>query len=63
MTRRLLGLSFWIVVALGVAGWGGTADQSLLFHAESLGGDEVVASQGADQPFNPASVIKVATSL
>ncbi len=34
----------------------------LLFHVETLGG-EVIASQGADEPFNPASVVKVATSL
>ena len=34
----------------------------LLWHAETLDG-RVVASQGADHPFNPASVVKVATSL
>jgi len=34
----------------------------LLWHAETLDG-RVIASQGSDQPFNPASVVKVATSL
>ncbi|MGD9252496.1 MAG: D-alanyl-D-alanine carboxypeptidase [Holophagae bacterium] len=34
----------------------------LFFHAETLSG-EVLASQGADLPFNPASLIKVGTTL
>jgi len=34
----------------------------LLFHAETLDG-RVLASRGADEVFNPASVVKVATSL
>jgi serine-type D-Ala-D-Ala carboxypeptidase/endopeptidase (penicillin-binding protein 4) len=34
----------------------------LLWHAETLDG-RVVASHGGDHPFNPASVVKVATSL
>jgi len=34
----------------------------LIFHVETASG-EVLASQQADAPFNPASVIKVATSL
>jgi D-alanyl-D-alanine carboxypeptidase/D-alanyl-D-alanine-endopeptidase (penicillin-binding protein 4) len=34
----------------------------LIFYAETLGGD-VLASQGADLPFNPASLIKVGTTL
>jgi D-alanyl-D-alanine carboxypeptidase/D-alanyl-D-alanine-endopeptidase (penicillin-binding protein 4) len=39
------------------------ADQDrLVFHAETASG-EAVASQLADLPFNPASVVKVATSL
>jgi D-alanyl-D-alanine carboxypeptidase/D-alanyl-D-alanine-endopeptidase (penicillin-binding protein 4) len=44
-----------------VAGWGADRDR-LLFHAETLGGEEV-ASQGADLPFNPASLVKVGTTL
>lgn len=63
MTRRWLGLSLGIVIALGVAVGGGASDQSLLFYAEAGNERRVVASQGADQPFNPASVLKVATSL
>jgi len=34
----------------------------LLFHAETLDG-RVLASRGADTPFNPASLVKVGTSL
>ena len=34
----------------------------LLFHAETLEG-AVLESRGADTPFNPASLIKVGTSL
>jgi len=36
--------------------------RQLLFHAESIDGT-VLASQQPDRPFNPASVVKVATSL
>ena len=34
----------------------------MLFHAETLDG-RVLASRGADTPFNPASLVKVGTSL
>jgi len=57
--KRVVGLA----IALCAAVSGQAADQPLLFHVESLGEDGVVASQGADQSFNPASVIKVATSV
>ncbi len=39
----------------------GLAGDPLLFHAEWSGG-EVLASRGADEPFNPASVLKVGTT-
>jgi D-alanyl-D-alanine carboxypeptidase/D-alanyl-D-alanine-endopeptidase (penicillin-binding protein 4) len=45
---------------------GGNADAAdrdeLLFHAETLDGS-VLQTQGADTPFNPASLVKVGTSL
>lgn len=41
----------------------GAADSDrLLFHSETLSG-RVLSSRGADVPFNPASVVKVGTSL
>ncbi|RLE30547.1 MAG: hypothetical protein DRJ61_12650 [Acidobacteria bacterium] len=63
VTRRLLGLGIGLMIVLGRIGWGESSDQSLLFYAETGNEHRVVASQGADQSFNPASVIKVATSL
>ncbi len=50
-----------VVAAAGVASAAG-GDDGLLWHAETLDG-AVVASRGADLPFNPASVVKLATSL
>jgi D-alanyl-D-alanine carboxypeptidase/D-alanyl-D-alanine-endopeptidase (penicillin-binding protein 4) len=42
---------------------GAAADRDqLLFHAETLNG-KTLQSQGADTPFNPASLVKVGTSL
>ncbi len=63
MTRRLRELSIGIVIALGGIGWGESSGQGLLFHAEAGNQHRVVVSQGADKSFNPASVLKVATSL
>ena len=52
-----------LIVALSPAAAGAASDQDrLVFHAETASG-EAVASQLADLPFNPASVVKVATSL
>jgi D-alanyl-D-alanine carboxypeptidase/D-alanyl-D-alanine-endopeptidase (penicillin-binding protein 4) len=52
-----------LIVALSPAAAGAAADQDrLVFHAETASG-EAVASQLADLPFNPASVVKMATSL
>jgi D-alanyl-D-alanine carboxypeptidase/D-alanyl-D-alanine-endopeptidase (penicillin-binding protein 4) len=49
--------------ALLIAAILGAADRDqLLFHAETLKGKEL-ASQGADTPFNPASLVKVGTTL
>ncbi|MEN8162979.1 MAG: D-alanyl-D-alanine carboxypeptidase [Acidobacteriota bacterium] len=59
--KRFVGLG--IGVALGVAVLGQAADQPLLFHAEAANKHRVLWTEGADQPFNPASVLKVATSL
>jgi len=52
-----------LIVAMSPAAAGAASDQDrLVFHAETASG-ETVASQLADLPFNPASVVKVATSL
>jgi len=52
-----------VVVALLVAAPVVGADRDrLLFHAETLGG-RVLESRGADTPFNPASLVKVGTTL
>ncbi len=59
--KRLVGLGFGI--ALGAAILGQAADQPLLYHAEAGNENRVVWTEGADQSFNPASVVKVATSL
>jgi serine-type D-Ala-D-Ala carboxypeptidase/endopeptidase (penicillin-binding protein 4) len=40
----------------------GPTPPPLVWHVESLGGDVVSSNQG-DQPINPASVVKVATSM
>ena len=46
-----------------IAGGAFAADRDqLLYHAETLKG-KVLQSQGADTPFNPASLVKVGTSL
>ena len=55
----------WAVALLSVVVAGGAyaADRDhLLFHAETLKG-RTLQSQGADTPFNPASLVKVGTSL
>jgi len=60
---RALTLGLAVVVLGLLAGAAGSGDMDrLLLHAESLDGT-VLASQGADTLFNPASVIKVGTSL
>ena len=60
MKQRVgLGLTLTIAFAGVVHG----AEPSLLFHAEAGSENRVVWTEGADRPFNPASVIKVATSL
>ncbi len=50
-------------IALGAAVLGQAGDQPLLFHAEVGSEHRVLLTKSADQPFNPASVIKVATSM
>jgi D-alanyl-D-alanine carboxypeptidase/D-alanyl-D-alanine-endopeptidase (penicillin-binding protein 4) len=56
-------LALILIVALCTTGAGrGPDPDRLLFHAEALDGT-VLASRGADRAFNPASVVKVATSL
>jgi len=58
--RRVFSLVF---LALMVAGSSGAADRDrLLYHAETLEG-RVLSSRGADLSFNPASVVKVGTTL
>ncbi len=59
--KRFVGLGFGI--ALGAAVLGQAGDQPLLFHAEAGSEHRVLLTKSADQPFNPASVIKVATSM
>lgn len=56
MRRLLAGLA--VATAAVAAG----EDADLLYHAETADG-RVVATRDADEPFNPASVVKVATSL
>ena len=52
-----------VAAALLFAAQVGAADRDrLLYHAETLDG-RVLSSQGADTPFNPASLVKVGTSL
>ena len=51
------------VILVAIAGAANAADRDqLLYHAETLKG-KVLQSQGADTPFNPASLVKVGTSL
>jgi len=51
------------VILVAIAGASSAADRDqLLYHAETLKG-EVLQSQSADTPFNPASLVKVGTSL
>ena len=57
------GRAAWIAcVALLVAVPAAAQSDRLLYHAETLDG-RVLASSRADEPFNPASVVKVGTSL
>jgi D-alanyl-D-alanine carboxypeptidase/D-alanyl-D-alanine-endopeptidase (penicillin-binding protein 4) len=52
-----------VVVLWLIGGAASAADRDqLLFHAETLEG-KVLASQGADTPLNPASLVKVGTTL
>jgi len=60
-----MGRLWWPIVAASLvfAATAGAADRDrLLYHAETLDG-KVLASQRADTPFNPASLVKVGTSL
>ncbi len=60
VSRSIQGL---VVLVLAFAGVVSAADRDRLrFHAETLGG-EVIDSRAADIPFNPASLVKVGTSL
>jgi len=53
----------YVAALLLIATTGAAADRDrLLYHAETLDG-RVLASRGADTPFNPASLVKVGTSL
>jgi D-alanyl-D-alanine carboxypeptidase/D-alanyl-D-alanine-endopeptidase (penicillin-binding protein 4) len=51
-----------LVPVTAIAATGVTDFDRLYFQVETLDGEEL-DSQGADTPFNPASVVKVATSL
>ena len=63
VSGRHAALHLLLVVGLAAAAVGEAADRDrLVFHAETAFG-EVVASQLADLTFNPASVVKVGTSL
>lgn len=57
--RWLIGLG----LVIGVAFPGQAADQKMLFHAEAGDDHRVVSTECANRSFNPASVLKVATSL
>ena len=62
-SSRFKHLSTHCVAALLLAVTAGAAERDrMLFHAETLDG-RVLASRGADTPFNPASLVKVGTSL
>jgi D-alanyl-D-alanine carboxypeptidase/D-alanyl-D-alanine-endopeptidase (penicillin-binding protein 4) len=50
-----------ILIAGSISAFAG--DSTLLFHAEQGAGHRIVTTNHADQSFNPASVLKVATSL
>ena len=53
----------YVAALLLLAATAAAADRDrLLYHAETLDG-RVLASRGADTPFNPASLVKVGTSL
>lgn len=60
MSSRLVALVL-LQASLATAWSAGDRDH-LLYHVESVDGT-VIASQLADEPFNPASVVKVGTSL
>jgi D-alanyl-D-alanine carboxypeptidase len=60
--HRLAGRLLLIVAATAAATAAAEDLDRLVFHAETASGEEV-ASQLADLPFNPASVVKTATSL
>jgi D-alanyl-D-alanine carboxypeptidase/D-alanyl-D-alanine-endopeptidase (penicillin-binding protein 4) len=57
----LCGIGAILLALHAVAANAADRDQ-LLFHAETLDG-KILQSQGADTPFNPASLVKVGTSL
>lgn len=63
MIKLASGLIIGAAVFLGGRPAAFAADQSLIFHAEAGAERRVLWSEGADQSFNPASVVKVATSL
>ncbi len=60
-TRRVFVESAAVCLTLAATVSAADRDQ-LLYHAETLDG-RVIQSQGADTPFNPASLVKVGTSL
>ena len=51
-----------VLLAFAAIGANAVDRDKLLYHAETLKG-KVLQSQGADTPFNPASLVKVGTSL
>ena len=61
MCRRILLILTVALCSIGAAGRGPDPAR-LLFHVESLDG-KVLSTRGADRVFNPASVVKVATTL
>ncbi len=57
-----LRFAFVVLLAFGVGDVDAADSDQLLYHAETFDG-RVLVSQGADTPFNPASLVKVGTSL
>jgi D-alanyl-D-alanine carboxypeptidase/D-alanyl-D-alanine-endopeptidase (penicillin-binding protein 4) len=57
------GLAALLLLQISLAsGWAATDRERLLYQVETIDG-RVISSQRPDQPFNPASVVKVGTSL
>ena len=60
--RQIARIALALIFASSATGGNAAERDRLLYHAETLDG-EVITSQGADTLFNPASLVKVGTSL